>query len=148
MANKFANAAVDSAGRAFGWNAGDDLYKNLKRMVLSGASSCMGFLSKPKEAAAPGAANSHAAHQPEPAVVTATPAPVQATAVAAAAVPPTVVAVTVPDGKGPGDSLTIQPPGGIQLQVVVPKGIEAGQTFQVQLPGYPGQPVPVAAVVA
>jgi len=54
---------------------------------------------------------------------------------APAAAPGTVmIAVTVPEGKGPGQSLAVKAPNGPTYEVKVPDGIAAGQTFNVQLP--------------
>lgn len=47
---------------------------------------------------------------------------------------PMVVSVILPEGQKPGDTIMLQPPGGLQCQVVVPEGAVPGQAFQVLLP--------------
>jgi hypothetical protein len=55
-------------------------------------------------------------------------------AAASTARPPMVVSVILPQDRKPGDTILIQPPGGLQCQVIVPEGVVPGQSFQVQLP--------------
>ncbi|CAK0909428.1 unnamed protein product, partial [Prorocentrum cordatum] len=46
----------------------------------------------------------------------------------------TVLQVTVPEGKSPGQPLAVKAPTGPTYEVKVPEGLAPGQTFNVQLP--------------
>ena len=52
--------------------------------------------------------------------------------------------VTAPVGSKAGDTLNIQSPSGMQMQVRVPPGVQEGGSFQVAMPAAP--PVVVAAL--
>lgn len=56
---------------------------------------------------------------------------------------PTIMAVAVPKGIRPGDTITVRAPDGQTMAVVVPGGVPEGSTFNVHLP----QPQHAAAVI-
>jgi len=56
-----------------------------------------------------------------------------------------IESAVVPAGAGPGQSIPVRLGDGSMFEVVVPPGVEAGQTFQFQLPE-PQQTCPVVAV--
>lgn len=56
---------------------------------------------------------------------------------------PTIMAVAVPKGIRPGDTITVRAPDGQTMAVVVPGGVAEGSTFNVHLP----QPQHAAAVI-
>ena len=57
---------------------------------------------------------------------------------------PQPMLVPVPAGPGPGETVGLTPPAGVQMQVVVPSSVAEGEQFQVALPA---APVVVAATV-
>jgi hypothetical protein len=52
----------------------------------------------------------------------------------------TQLAITIPQGYGPGQTLVVQAPDGQQMQVKIPPGMKAGQQLRIAIPPAAAQP--------